>query len=598
MIKSSKSWKLVSQGSNPLLRCLTFLAVMNLVLTNQYCLVDKCKVCPNEEVYICRECESGYYLRSFYSSERRGSYNDCWSIWKLIFSILGILLASLLTCFLCYLCFKYGRENKIKNAELKALREKNKKLKLRREREREKYRDTERSLNPHVDTERSYKENRRPSPVKKKKQVVLVEKGTEALPSPQKPVPKQVQSKIPYVVESRQIIHHPKPMPPAYLSPARSFHPQPHVYHSPETTFFQNPQAPKFMSQVISPRNVRVIQPHQQSQNYPITTPLRASQNFQQNPNILRRSQMSFRRPQQEPIRVPAQVSSYTGYKDMPEKRYPDFHTPQMNRFNNHVNIDTRKPSSRRNLIERFEKENNPRPQNNYEPQVVKMPRRIKNSKKNFGRRKSPINQPQDSPSEDIPPPEPARSRRSSIPVQVRKQFRDPNSDSKSPIRPSLQPQQFMTKHPKQKLKPEIHRRPTQSPQRQRNENPGFPYTGQRGYQEHQEHQGQQEHQGSPYLARKENIITTQRGTVEKKVSSPRIEHVTVREQVSPEQVVSMVKPMLVQDTYIVEDKKMIIRPNGGNGKPREVTRRTVTSHQDIMGFSDLDSVGEWDGRY
>lgn len=46
---------------------------------NKECLVDQCKMCLSKVKYECEECESGYYLRTFYGKIKKSNYNDCWS---------------------------------------------------------------------------------------------------------------------------------------------------------------------------------------------------------------------------------------------------------------------------------------------------------------------------------------------------------------------------------------------------------------------------------------------------------------------------------------------------------------------------------------
>lgn len=579
---------------------------------NQYCQVDKCKICPDEHVYVCRECESGYYLRTFHSNERGANYNDCWSIWKLIFSILGILLATLLTCALCFLCFKIGKDSKLKNKELQILRQKEKE-RIEREKEeavkRSKRMDTERYLN--MSTERSVTPNRsyrsnygnlnlinkkkeeekKKKTTPKKTKVKMVEKSTDVDPKlsqiePAKEEPQRKEVKISTVIHHQ---HHPSN---SYLSPRnvrteQQFLSQPPqaVYNSPETTFFQNnpPHNNANTSQIISPRNiihtqneyttpirtyqpnVRVISQNNQSQplfNRPVYTHFKP----QENP-LIEEQVVNFHTPQHQYSRSIIQQQPQQQYDNRPLRvirnsyviKKPGNLLPQRKDFNNY----------------NYEKENNNGEDNiryEYEPTEEEFPEILHKKKDDF------------------------RNKRSNTPVQIRKTFRDPEDPPSvtSPIRPILQPQNYATKNPI--TNKGIARRSTYEPQ---NENP--PHNGVRreereGYFSPRTRRGRNEDH-SPYLANPEDIVTTQRGTVEKKISSPRIEQVTVQEQISPEQVVNVVKPMLVQDTYIVEERKMIIKPNNG-GKPKAVNRRTVTSHQDIMDFDDLDSIennrGEW----
>ena len=66
------------------------------------CIVEYCRVCPNTQNITCASCQQGYYLRTFTGGDK--VYNACWSTTKLIFGILGGLLAALLMCYLCNKC--------------------------------------------------------------------------------------------------------------------------------------------------------------------------------------------------------------------------------------------------------------------------------------------------------------------------------------------------------------------------------------------------------------------------------------------------------------------------------------------------------------
>lgn len=87
---------------------LLILINITLVSCNLKCLVDQCKVCKDQTTYTCTQCESGYYLRNLYASEKNKPYNDCWSYKKLWWGILASLLLLLSYCLCCYLCFKNG----------------------------------------------------------------------------------------------------------------------------------------------------------------------------------------------------------------------------------------------------------------------------------------------------------------------------------------------------------------------------------------------------------------------------------------------------------------------------------------------------------
>lgn len=78
------------------------------VKSNIGCQVDQCKVCANSTTSLCSKCEEGFYLKTFYSSEKQSSYNDCWSKNKLFIAIGSLILGSLLFCCLIWMAYKKG----------------------------------------------------------------------------------------------------------------------------------------------------------------------------------------------------------------------------------------------------------------------------------------------------------------------------------------------------------------------------------------------------------------------------------------------------------------------------------------------------------
>jgi hypothetical protein len=82
--------------------------------SNAQCKVDQCAVCPDTTNILCTTCRSGYYLRTFTGGDK--TYNACWSIAKLILSLLGLLLLSYCCCGLCYLCYKLGLQSNVRRA--------------------------------------------------------------------------------------------------------------------------------------------------------------------------------------------------------------------------------------------------------------------------------------------------------------------------------------------------------------------------------------------------------------------------------------------------------------------------------------------------
>lgn len=84
-------------------------------LQNLNCTIDQCKICQNSTTIKCTQCEDGYYLKTFYSTEKQNYYNDCWSKIKLFILIGSLLLSSLLLCCLVYYAYRKGLNAKIKN---------------------------------------------------------------------------------------------------------------------------------------------------------------------------------------------------------------------------------------------------------------------------------------------------------------------------------------------------------------------------------------------------------------------------------------------------------------------------------------------------
>jgi hypothetical protein len=66
----------------------------------------------------CLHCENGYYLKTFYNSERKDYYNDCWSSSKLSLAIAASLAGLLTIAALMYGCFKFGLSRGVKKQKL------------------------------------------------------------------------------------------------------------------------------------------------------------------------------------------------------------------------------------------------------------------------------------------------------------------------------------------------------------------------------------------------------------------------------------------------------------------------------------------------
>lgn len=116
MKRNTKCWP----GGQKLM-LLVMVLLTSYVQCNLKCLVDQCKVCADQKVYTCQSCESGYYLRNLYASEKNKRYNDCWSYKKFWWTALASLLALLSYCLCCYLCHKNGvKRGKLSSQHLKA----------------------------------------------------------------------------------------------------------------------------------------------------------------------------------------------------------------------------------------------------------------------------------------------------------------------------------------------------------------------------------------------------------------------------------------------------------------------------------------------
>jgi hypothetical protein len=78
------------------------------ITTNPNCMIDQCKDCDYSDVYTCNMCEGGYYLVNFYGSEKRSTYQDCWSSMKLAWTLFSLILSAILLCCCCYTFYRLG----------------------------------------------------------------------------------------------------------------------------------------------------------------------------------------------------------------------------------------------------------------------------------------------------------------------------------------------------------------------------------------------------------------------------------------------------------------------------------------------------------
>jgi hypothetical protein len=57
----------------------------------------------------CSSCIQGYYLRTFSGGNK--TYNSCWSTAKMIWTVLGAILAGLIFCYMCKFCYEVGKKS-------------------------------------------------------------------------------------------------------------------------------------------------------------------------------------------------------------------------------------------------------------------------------------------------------------------------------------------------------------------------------------------------------------------------------------------------------------------------------------------------------
>lgn len=75
--------------------------------TTRNCTVDKCELCVDNTSLTCATCMTGWYKKTYRGGNK--SYDACWSIWKLVLLILGLLCLSC-CCAACMMyCKRRGR---------------------------------------------------------------------------------------------------------------------------------------------------------------------------------------------------------------------------------------------------------------------------------------------------------------------------------------------------------------------------------------------------------------------------------------------------------------------------------------------------------
>jgi hypothetical protein len=69
-------------------------------------MIDECKDCDFINVYTCNECEPGFFLMTFYGTEKGKNYHACWKRMWLYLALLSLLYCPCLYCLCCYMLYK------------------------------------------------------------------------------------------------------------------------------------------------------------------------------------------------------------------------------------------------------------------------------------------------------------------------------------------------------------------------------------------------------------------------------------------------------------------------------------------------------------
>lgn len=72
------------------------------------CTVDKCIRCVDNTSLTCTSCDSGWYKKTYRGGFK--SYDACWSIWKLVLAIIGLLCLTMCCSMCCLYFFKRGKD--------------------------------------------------------------------------------------------------------------------------------------------------------------------------------------------------------------------------------------------------------------------------------------------------------------------------------------------------------------------------------------------------------------------------------------------------------------------------------------------------------
>lgn len=86
------------------------LMIFNWSLQAGDCMIDQCKDCDFKNVYTCNACNGGYYLVSFFGTEKSKTYHSCWKTFYLILGILSLLICPCLYALCAYLLYKNSQK--------------------------------------------------------------------------------------------------------------------------------------------------------------------------------------------------------------------------------------------------------------------------------------------------------------------------------------------------------------------------------------------------------------------------------------------------------------------------------------------------------
>jgi hypothetical protein len=508
------------------------------ILANKKCKVDKCAICPDKKKYTCKSCEDGYYLRTFFSKEKGANYNDCWSWWKLILGLLAILLSAILSCCCCWWLFNKGKQKSIKSLERrKEIIQRRQKA---RERERKREKDRREAEAEPVETERSLIREVKPITIYKEPPL----RTTVHPVSYVSRTPVKVQETV---INQPTLQEHSRLSKMPYVSPVRPVHVMTGTYQptngypviktSTEVYQGNGPQAPP-RRVVLSPS--KIVHPSTFSSPQPkvITnyTPVRQPQ-----------SSITFRNRAHLGTVYSPRATYYTPNEPLSSTAAP---IKPLDQFTSSLQKMSNTPVHTRKLV----------------------PRGYQSPAQEYERHLSSPVAPSESmratyePQQTTTPTEPRRA--GNVNEQMPQSFPSDPSIITSPTRPVLQPQNMdkdvhLSKspfHSKKSLAPHLHHQPSFPPSRHPSRIPGR-------FQNFPSESGE--------------VFTTESARIQKKVSSPKISYIDTSK--SPHKTLRRSKPMMVQDTVIIEDREIT---SLSGKKPKLMKRRTVTTHQDMVEMS------------